>query len=105
MLRKGDKVIIIAGKDRNKTGVIERVLPSRQRVVVSGVNIVKKTQKKSAQNPQGGIIDTNLPIHISNVMALDPKTNKPTRLGASVKGDRKQRIARVSGEELETAKK
>lgn len=95
---KGDKVLIIAGKDRGKTGVVERVMPKDQKVVVTGINMVKKHMKKTAQNPQGGIVDTVLPIHISNVMLLDPNQNKPTRVGYSIKGADKNRVAKLSGE-------
>lgn len=95
---KGDKVLIIAGKDRGKTGLVERVLPKESRVVVVGVNLVKKHLKKSAKNPQGGIIDKTLPIHISNVMLLDPAQNKPTRVGYQLKGNEKQRISKRSGD-------
>jgi large subunit ribosomal protein L24 len=95
---KGDKVLIIAGKDRGKSGVVERVMPSEQKLLITGLNMVKKHLKKSAKNPQGGVIDVIQPIHISNVMLLDPNQNKPTRVGYSVKGNDKHRIAKLSGE-------
>ncbi len=95
---KGDKVLIIAGKDRGKTGVVERVMPQDHKVVVTGLNMVKKHMKKTAKNPQGGIIDIVHPIHISNVMILDPNQNKPTRVGYSIKGNDKHRVAKLSSE-------
>lgn len=97
-LLKGDKVLVIAGKDRGKTGLIERVLPKKHKVVVAGINMVKKHLKKSAKNPQGGVIDIVVPIHISNVMLLDPAQNKPTRVGYVVKGKDKHRVAKLSNE-------
>ena len=99
-IHKGDKVIVIAGKDRYKTGVVERVLISRKRVVVTGVNLVKKHLKRSTNNPQGGIIDKTLSIDISNIMVIDPKTNKPTRIGYGISGKDKIRIAKKSGETI-----
>ncbi|QQG50130.1 MAG: 50S ribosomal protein L24 [Candidatus Berkelbacteria bacterium] len=95
---KGDKVLIIAGKDKGKTGLVDRVLPKKHKVVVVGANMAKKHLKKSAKNPQGGIIDITLPIHISNVMLLDPAQNKPTRIGYAIKGSDKQRVSKRSGD-------
>lgn len=92
-LKKGDTVIIITGKDRGKTGKIEAILPSADRVVVTGTNLYKKHAKPSAKNPSGGIIELSRPIHVSNVMFLNPETKKPTRLGFRVSGQEKQRIA------------
>jgi len=97
-IQKGDKVLVIAGRDRNKSGVVERVFPTKQQVVVTGINIVKKHLKKTQQNPQGGIIDKTLPINISNVMLIDPKTNKPSRIGYKVSQSGKSRFAKRSGE-------
>ncbi len=95
---KGDKVLVITGKDRGKTGVVERVMPKASKVVVTGINSVKKHLKKSAKNPQGGIIDKIMPLHVSNVMLLDPTSNKPTRVGYAIKGKDKQRVAKLSNE-------
>lgn len=97
-IHKGDKVIIISGKDRNKTGKVEKVLVTNNRAVVTGINVVKKHLKRSTQNPQGGIVDKTMPIHLSNVMILDPKTNKPTRIGYKTSGKDKVRVAKKSGE-------
>lgn len=104
-VRKGDKVIVIAGKERNKTGVVERVIPAKNRAVVAGLNIFKKTVKRSAKNPQGGIIDISHGIHMSNLMVLDPKTNKPTRTGIKVNGTERSRVSKVSGEIIPTNNK
>lgn len=80
-IKKGDTVCVLAGKDKNKTGKVVRVLVDKQRAIVEGVNMVQKSQKPSAQNPQGGFVKTEAPIHISNLNVVDPKTGKPTRIG------------------------
>ncbi|MFC4620254.1 50S ribosomal protein L24 [Camelliibacillus cellulosilyticus] len=100
-VKKGDKVQVISGKDKGKQGVILAAYPKNQRVLVEGVNIVKKHAKPSQANPQGGIIDMEAPIHVSNVMPLDPKTNEPTRVGYKVVDGKKIRIAKKSGEPLD----
>jgi len=104
-IRRGDNVIVIAGKDLHKTGIVERVLPKSDKVVVTGLNMVKKHLKKSQKYPQGGIIDKTMPIHVSNVMLLDPATNKPTRIGSKDTGKGKSRIAKVSGEMIKAPEK
>ena len=83
-VKKGDKVMVISGKDKGKTGVILAAFPKKDRVLVEGVNIVKKHSKPSQVNPQGGIISQEAPIHVSNVMPIDPKTGEPTRVGIQV---------------------
>ncbi|MDD4616480.1 MAG: 50S ribosomal protein L24 [Alphaproteobacteria bacterium] len=99
-IKAKDKVIVLAGKDKGKTGEILAVMPKENRVRVSGVNMVARHTKPSQTNPQGGIIRREAPIHASNVALVDPKTNKPTRAGfKDVKGE-KTRIARRSGEEV-----
>lgn len=83
-VKKGDKVMVISGKDKGKTGTILAAFPKKDRVIVEGVNVVKKHSKPSQANPQGGIFDKEAPIHVSNVMVVDPKTNEPTRIGYQV---------------------
>ncbi|MGE6593255.1 50S ribosomal protein L24 [Bacillus mycoides] len=100
-VKKGDKVQVITGKDKGKQGVILVALPKQNRVIVEGVNIVKKHSKPSQLNPQGGIITKEAPIHVSNVMVLDPKTGEPTRVGFKVEDGKKVRIAKKSGELLD----
>jgi len=100
-VKKGDKVQVISGKDKGKQGVILQALPKKNRVIVEGINIVKKHAKPSQANPQGGIIDMEAPIHVSNVMPLDPKTNEPTRIGYKIEDGKKVRIAKKSGEVLD----
>jgi len=97
---KGDKVIVISGNDKGKTGTIQKVDPRSNRVVVENVNVRKKHKKPTQANPEGSIIEIYAPINASNVMLLDPKTKKPTRVGhAEVKG-KKVRVARKSGATL-----
>lgn len=99
-IKKGDTVAVLAGKDKGKTGTVTRVLVDKQRAVVEGVNIIKKSQKPSAQNPQGGIVEVEAPIHISNLNVVDPKTGKPTRVGRKVVDGKIVRYAKKSGEEI-----
>ena len=100
-VKTGDKVMVITGKDKGKTGVILSALPKKDRVLVEGVNIVKKHSKPSQMNPQGGIISQEAPIHVSNVMPLDPKTGEPTRVGLKVVDGKRVRVAKKSGEVLD----
>jgi large subunit ribosomal protein L24 len=100
-VKKGDKVMVISGKDKGKTGIILAALPKQSRVIVEGVNIIKKHSKPSQANPQGGIISQEAPIHVSNVMPIDPKTGEPTRVGYKVVDGKKVRIAKKSGEVLD----
>ncbi|GLY12775.1 MULTISPECIES: 50S ribosomal protein L24 [Bacillaceae] len=100
-VKKGDKVMVITGKDKGKTGIVLAAFPKKDRVLVEGINIVKKHAKPSQVNPQGGIISQEAPIHVSNVMLLDPKTNEPTRVGFKVVDGKKVRVAKKSGETLD----
>ena len=84
-VKKGDKVMVITGKDKGKTGTVLAAFPKKDRVLVEGVNIVKKHSKPSQDNPQGGINSQEAAIHVSNVMLLDPKSNEPTRVGYKVR--------------------
>ncbi|MGE3273483.1 MAG: 50S ribosomal protein L24 [Vicinamibacterales bacterium] len=98
-IRKDDQVVVRAGKDRGKQGRVLRVLPAVNRVVVEGVNIIKRhTRPNPQKNIKGGIVEREAPIHASNVMVLDPDTNEPTRIGHKTLPDgRKVRISRKSG--------
>ena len=104
-IKKGDKVMVISGDDKGVQGEVVRVLPSKDRIVVSGVNIVKKHQRPrqgGRMQVQGGIIEFEAPIHVSNVMLVDPKTNEPTRF--SVRRDdagKRVRVALKSGSEID----
>jgi large subunit ribosomal protein L24 len=98
-VKKGDKVVVITGRDKGKTGEIIEVMPSENRVKVRGVNMVKRHQKQTMQVP-GGIIEKEAAIHVSNVAHVDPKTQKPTRVGYRMEGEEKIRFARRSGEKI-----
>ncbi|TCT21087.1 LSU ribosomal protein L24P [Melghiribacillus thermohalophilus] len=100
-VKKGDKVKVISGKDKGKTGTILEAYPKKDRVLVEGINMVKKHSKPSQENPQGGILTMEAPIHVSNVMPIDPKTGEPTRVGYEIRDGKKVRIAKKSGEPLD----
>ena len=99
-IRKGDNVIVLAGRDKGKTGKVQKVLVSEQRAIVEGINMVSKSTKPSAQNPQGGIVMQEAPIHISNLSLIDPKSGKATRVSIKHEGKNVIRIAKKSGEEI-----
>ena len=102
LIKTGDKVRVISGKDRGQEGTVKKVISAKNRIVVEGVNKIKKHQKPTNVNPQGGIVDIEAPIDISNVMFLDPSTNEPTRLGVRREDDGKRvRFAKKSGKDLE----
>jgi large subunit ribosomal protein L24 len=97
-IKKGDKVVVITGRDKGKTGEVKLVLPAENRVVVDGVNMVKRHTAPSAGNA-GGIVEKEASIHVSNIAYVDPKTDKPTRVGYKTLEDgRKVRYAKRSGE-------
>ena len=100
-IKKGDTVFVNTGKDKGKTGTVLRIIVDKQRAVVEGVNIVKKSTKPSAAHPQGGIIEQEAPIAISNLNVVDPQTDKPTRIGRRIGANGKLvRYAKKSGEEI-----
>ena len=100
-IKKGDRVQVLQGKDRGKTGEVTRVLPREGKVIVDGINVAKKHQKATRATMQGGIIDKDMPIDVSNVAVLSPKDGKPTKVGYKVDDQgNKVRIARRTGEEL-----
>jgi len=98
-IRKGDKVVVLAGKDKGRTGEVLRVMPKEDRALVRGVNIVVRHQRQT-QNQEGGLIRKEAPIHLSNLAVADPKDGKPTRVGFKVDGDKKVRFAKRSGETI-----
>ena len=97
-IRKGDRVVVLAGKDKGRQGNVTRVLPTENRVVVEGVNVVQRHTRPSQANPQGGIVNKEASIHVSNVAFVDPKSGEPTRVGFRMEGDKKVRFAKKSGE-------
>ena len=100
-IKKNDTVVVLAGEDKGKTGKVLKVLVEKNRALVEGVNMVSKSTKPSAKNPQGGIVKQEAPIHISNLSLVDPKSGKATRVGIKVtEGGKKVRIAKKSGEEI-----
>jgi large subunit ribosomal protein L24 len=103
-IHKNDTVMVIAGNARGKTGKVLKVYPDRERIIIEGVNIIKRHTRPSQKNPQGGIVQREGTIHVSNVMLIDPKTNEPTRVGTVVTKDettgkkRRMRVAKATGE-------
>lgn len=100
-IKKGDKVVVLTGKDKGKTGEVKQVLTADCKVIVQGVNIQTKHRKPSQSGP-GGLEKIECPIHVSNVALADPKTGKPTRVGfKALAGDKKVRVAKRSGEVID----
>jgi large subunit ribosomal protein L24 len=100
-IRKGDKVVVLTGRDKGRTGEVVEVHPAAERALVRGVNLVKRHQRQSAQQ-EGGIISKELPLHLSNIAIADPKDGKPTRIGFKIGSDgRKVRVAKRSGAEID----
>jgi large subunit ribosomal protein L24 len=100
-IRKGDKVIVLTGRDKGRTGEVIEVRAQEERALVRGINMVKRHQKQTAQQ-EGGIISKELPVHLSNLALADPKDGKPTRVGFKVMNDgRRVRVAKRSGVEID----
>lgn len=100
-IKKGDKVVVLTGRDKGRTGEVIQVMPTEGRALVRGVNIVKRHQRQT-QNQEGGIISKEAPIHLSNLAYADPKTKAPTRIGFKVLEDgKKVRVAKKSGETID----
>ncbi|WP_448580318.1 50S ribosomal protein L24 [Thermaurantiacus sp.] len=100
-IRKGDRVIVLAGKDKGREGEVIRSIPSESRVVVAGVNMVSRHTKPTQADPQGGIKRFEAPIHVSNVALKDPRTGKPARVGFDVRDGKKVRVLKGSGEVID----
>jgi large subunit ribosomal protein L24 len=99
-IRKGDKVVVITGRDKGRTGEVIEVRPAASRALVRGINMVKRHQKQSATQ-EGGVISKESSIHLSNLALADPKDGKPTRVGFKMVGDKKVRVAKRSGVEID----
>ena len=99
-IRKGDNVVVIAGRDRGKTGEVLMVLPAENRVVVRGINLVRRHQKQTPSN-QGGIITKEMPIHMSNISLAEPSDGKPTRIGFRFVEGRKVRFSKRTGDQID----
>lgn len=100
MLKKGDKVIVIAGKDKGKTATITRAFPATSKVLLDGVNMMKKQRRGRKSGEKGSVTDMPMPIHTSNVMLLDPKSGKQTRLGKKKIGEKMVRVTKKSDQEV-----
>lgn len=100
-IKKGDKVMVVKGKDRGKVAKVLRAYPAEEKVLVDGMNIKKAHQKPRKQGQKGQVVSQPAPMHVSNVMIVDPKSDKPTRMGSKMIGEKKTRIAKKSGAELE----
>ena len=99
-IRKGDKVVVLTGRDKGRSGEVIEVRPSERRALVRGVNMVKRHQKQTAQQ-EGGIVSKESSVHLSNLAVADPKDGKPTRFGFKMVGDKKVRFAKRSGVEID----
>lgn len=99
-IRKGDNVIVIAGTDKGKTGKVVRAFPKMESVIVEGVNVKKRHKKATRSDQHGQIVEKTMPVHVSNVQLVDPKAEKPTRIGYKEVKGKKVRIALKSGTEL-----
>ncbi len=99
-IKKGDQVEVIAGKDRGKRGAVTRVFPTEDRVIVEGANMGKRHKKAKTAGEKGERIELAMPIHVSNVMLVDPETGKPSRVGYRVSGTEKVRVSKKSGKDL-----
>ncbi|MCD4825402.1 MAG: 50S ribosomal protein L24 [Phycisphaerae bacterium] len=105
-VKKGDMVVVLAGDDKGKTGEVLRVYMKSDKVLIQGVNRVYRHMKPSRQNPHGGRIQKEMPVHVSNVLPVDPETSQPTRVGFRITQDgSKERYARKSGKSLGLLKK
>jgi large subunit ribosomal protein L24 len=96
-IRKGDRVVLLTGKDKGRTGLVTKVLPKDGRVVVAGLNLVQRHTKPTQADPQGGVKSKEASVHISNVAIADSK-GAPTRVGFRIEGDKKVRVAKTTGE-------
>lgn len=100
-VKKGDKVYILTGKDKNKSGTVSKVFPGDNRVIVDGINIIKKTVKGNQKNPQGAIVEKSAPINASNVQIVCPSCNKSSKTGYKIlKNGKKERVCKKCGKEI-----
>lgn len=100
-IKKGDRVVVLTGKDKGRQGQVLQVLPKEDRVVVAGINMVKRHTRPTQSDPQGGIKNKEAALHISNVAFVDPKSGEPTRVGFRVEDGKKVRVAKKSGEVID----
>jgi large subunit ribosomal protein L24 len=100
-IKKGDRVVVLAGRDKGRQGQVLRVLPKDDRLFVGGINMIQRHTRPSQGDPQGGIKNKEASLHVSNVALLDPKTGAATRVGFKIEGDKKVRVAKKSGEVID----
>ncbi len=100
-IKKGDSVVVLSGKDKGRTGTVQKVMPKDGKVIVEGINIAARHRKPSQENPQGGIDRFEAPMHLSKIAVADPKDGKPTRVRFEEKDGKKVRIAVKSGETID----
>jgi large subunit ribosomal protein L24 len=102
-IKRDDTVFVISGNDKGKRGRVLRVFPEQDRIIVEGVRMMKKHTKPTQRDPQGGIVEREAPLHVSNVMLIDPKSDEPTRVGRQRLGEgRRVRVAKRSGEMIDS---
>jgi large subunit ribosomal protein L24 len=99
-IKKGDKVIVVSGKDKGKTGTVAKAFPKELKILIEGINMAKRHMRPNAKNRMGQIIEKSIPVHVSNVMIADPKGGKPTRVGIKKDAKGSSRIAKKSGSVL-----
>lgn len=99
-IKKGDNVVVLSGSSKGSTGTVLKVFPDKAKAIVEGVNVVKKHTKPNAENPQGGIVETEAPIHICKLALVEPTTGKPTKVGFEIKDGKKVRIAKKTGKAI-----
>ena len=99
-IKKNDNVEVLAGKDKGKRGSVVRIIPKKDKEIISGVNIVKKAMKRRSQQDQGGIVEVEASLHISNVGVVCKKCGRPVKIGYKIDGDKKVRVCRKCGETL-----
>ncbi|GEN51091.1 50S ribosomal protein L24 [Alkalibacterium pelagium] len=99
-VKSGDKVRVLAGKDKGKEGTVLSAMPKQSKVIVEGINIMKKHTRPTGMGQEGGIVETEAPIHVSNVQLIDPKSGESTRVGYKIEDGKKVRYAKKSGEAL-----
>jgi large subunit ribosomal protein L24 len=99
-IKKGDNIKVIAGKDKGKTGTVKEAFPKKDMVLVEGVNVLTKHEKARRRGSKGQVVQKAFPIHVSNVMIVDPKTGKPSRVGKKKVGEKMTRVAKKSGQSL-----
>ena len=99
-IKKGDRVVVLTGKDKGRQGTVSKVMPKEERLVVGGLNMVQRHTRPTQADPQGGIKSKEAPVHVSNVALVDPKSGGPTKVGFRIEGGKKVRFAKKSGEVL-----